>query len=74
MIVQKAKAVGGEGAILVVIVNNDEQATLKKGKPFMPGKERVQIIRALKVCLVVACAIKYISGAISMLRVRAHVH
>lgn len=47
---QKAKAVGGEDAILVVIVNNDEQATLKKGKPFMPGKERVQIVQALKVC------------------------
>jgi len=47
---EKAKAVGGEDAILVVIVNNDEQATLKKGKPFMPGKERVQIVQALKVC------------------------
>lgn len=33
---------------LIVIVNNDEQATLKKGKPFMPLTERVEIVKALK--------------------------
>ena len=27
------------GTKLMVIVNNDEQATLKKGKPFMPCDE-----------------------------------
>jgi cytidyltransferase-like protein len=33
---------------LMVIVNNDEQATLKKGKPFMPADERIKIIQELK--------------------------
>lgn len=33
---------------LIVIVNNDEQAILKKGKPFMPVDERVKIIKELK--------------------------
>ena len=33
---------------LMVIVNNDEQAILKKGRAFMPADERVQIIRELK--------------------------
>ena len=36
------------GTKLMVIVNNDIQATLKKGKPFMPSKERMQIIQELK--------------------------
>lgn len=36
------------GTFLIVIVNNDDQAILKKGKPFMPCKERCQIISALK--------------------------
>ena len=33
---------------LMVIVNNDEQATLKKGKPFMSVDERIKIIQELK--------------------------
>lgn len=33
---------------LMVIVNNDEQARLKKGKAFMPADERVKIIQELK--------------------------
>ena len=33
---------------LMVIVNNDEQAILKKGKYFMPVDERIQIIKELK--------------------------
>ena len=33
---------------LMVIVNNDEQAVLKKGKPFMPVDERIKIIQELK--------------------------
>lgn len=33
---------------LMVIVNNDEQATLKKGKPFMTVDERINIIKELK--------------------------
>jgi len=36
------------GTILMVIINNDKQAILKKGKPFMPVDERVQIIRELR--------------------------
>jgi hypothetical protein len=35
------------GDRLIVIVNNDRQATMKKGKPFMPARERVKMIRAL---------------------------
>lgn len=33
---------------LMVIVNNDEQAVLKKGKSFMPVDERIKIIEELK--------------------------
>jgi cytidyltransferase-like protein len=33
---------------LMVIVNNDEQAILKKGKAFMPADERVKLIQELK--------------------------
>jgi len=33
---------------LMVIVNNDEQAILKKGKAFMPIDERISIIKELK--------------------------
>ena len=33
---------------LMVIVNNDEQACLKKGKAFMPVDERIKIIQELK--------------------------
>ena len=36
------------GDKLMVIVNNDYQAKLKKGKPFMPVSERVRIIKELK--------------------------
>ena len=44
-LLQKAKALGGK---LVVIVNNDKQTILKKGKEFMPFKERLEIIKAIK--------------------------
>ena len=33
---------------LLVIVNNDEQAVLKKGKAFMPVDERIRIIEELR--------------------------
>ena len=36
------------GDKLMVIVNNDEQACLKKGKPFMHCSERVKILEELK--------------------------
>ena len=37
------------GTKLMVIVNNDHQAQLKKGKAFMPAKERMKIIEELKI-------------------------
>lgn len=40
-----AKRRGGK---LIVCVNNDEQAILKKGRPFMTCSERVLIIQALR--------------------------
>lgn len=42
---QKAKEIGGK---LVVIVNSDAQAVLKKGNFFMPAAERCKIIAALR--------------------------
>ena len=36
------------GDTLVVIVNSDHQAALKKGKSFMPQDERVEILKALR--------------------------
>jgi cytidyltransferase-like protein len=35
------------GDTLIVIVNSDKQATLKKGAPFMPAAERVRMVRSL---------------------------
>lgn len=37
------------GDWLVVIINNDKQAEMKKGKPFMPALERKKIIEALRI-------------------------
>jgi cytidyltransferase-like protein len=42
---KKSKEIGTK---LMVIVNNDDQARLKKGRPFMPCKERMQLIEELK--------------------------
>lgn len=42
---RKAKALGDK---LIVIVNNDKQAVLKKGYEFMPFAERVEIVKSLK--------------------------
>ena len=36
------------GDKLVVIINNDEQAKIKKGRAFMPVEERAKIISSLK--------------------------
>ena len=36
------------GDVLIVIVNNDHQNRLKKGHVFMPARERVRVIRALR--------------------------
>jgi D-beta-D-heptose 7-phosphate kinase/D-beta-D-heptose 1-phosphate adenosyltransferase len=37
------------GDKLVVIVNNNHQCILKKGKPFMDEADRVEIVKALKI-------------------------
>ena len=37
-----------KGDKLVVIVNNDKQAALKKGKAFMPAEERAQILQSMR--------------------------
>ena len=42
---------------LMVIVNNDEQAMLKKGRPFMPAVERIKIIQELKCVDIVVLSI-----------------
>jgi cytidyltransferase-like protein len=44
-LIKKAKELGDE---LWVIVNNDEQAKLKKGKSFMTQNERIKIMNSLK--------------------------
>ena len=42
---KNAKKLGGK---LMVIVNNDHQAVLKKGRAFMPVDERITIIEELR--------------------------
>jgi len=42
---ERAKSLGDR---LYVIVNNDHQATLKKGKSFMKEGERLRVVRALQ--------------------------
>jgi len=42
---EKAKSLGDR---LIVIINNDAQTALKKGKPFMPQEERAKIVSSLK--------------------------
>lgn len=44
-LIEKAKALGNK---LIVIVNNDKQTELKKGKAFMPEEERVKIVKGIK--------------------------
>jgi hypothetical protein len=43
-----SKHIAGSGGKLVVIVNNDEQAILKKGKYFMNCDDRITIIKELR--------------------------
>jgi len=45
----RAKELAGPEGELVVIVNNDHQACLKKGRSFMKEEERLLIIKALRV-------------------------
>ncbi len=44
-LMREAKKIGD---FLIVIVNNDEQVTVKGSVPFMPEKERVGIVKAVK--------------------------
>ena len=37
------------GDKLIVIVNNDHQCRLKKGKPFMDEKDRLKIVESLRI-------------------------
>lgn len=47
--VHLAKALAnGIGGKLIVCVNNDRQACLKKGRPFMAASERILILEALR--------------------------
>lgn len=43
--IRRAKKLGD---YLIVIVNTDAQAVMKKGKSFMPEKERIDIMKALR--------------------------
>ena len=36
------------GDYLIVIVNNNKQCVLKKGKPFMDEMDRMKIVKAIK--------------------------
>tara|TARA_Y100000034_G_scaffold29868_1_gene36387 strand:+ start:89 stop:511 length:423 start_codon:yes stop_codon:yes gene_type:complete len=36
------------GDKLIIILNNDHQCSLKKGKPFMPQEERKKIVESIK--------------------------
>tara|TARA_B110000263_G_scaffold224128_1_gene214311 strand:+ start:241 stop:660 length:420 start_codon:yes stop_codon:yes gene_type:complete len=36
------------GDYLIVIINNNDQCVLKKGKPFMDERDRMEIVRAIK--------------------------
>jgi cytidyltransferase-like protein len=51
---KKSKQLGDQ---LLVIVNNDYQASLKKGKSFMPFEERMKLISELKCVDIVVGAI-----------------
>ena len=43
--IEKAKKLGDK---LVVIINNDKQVALKGSVPFMPEKDRIRILKALR--------------------------
>ena len=43
-----AKQLAGKDGKLIVVLNNDEQTKLKKGKPFMPLEDRKIILESIK--------------------------
>lgn len=46
--IKMGKEYAGENGKLTVIVNNDQQAILKKGKYFMDCQERMEILRSIR--------------------------
>ena len=44
---ERSKALVGSEGKLYVIVNNDNQASMKKGAPFMKCADRLKIVRSL---------------------------
>ena len=62
------------GDHLTVIVNNDYQSKLKKGKSFMPEQDRMRIIQALKpVDSTILCIDKDLSVCESLALVRPNI-
>ena len=45
---KEAKKLAGENGKLIVILNNDKQALLKKGFYFMPQEERKEILESIR--------------------------
>lgn len=45
---ERSKELAGPDGKLIVIINTAAQAALKKGKEFMPEKERLAIVKALR--------------------------
>jgi D-beta-D-heptose 7-phosphate kinase/D-beta-D-heptose 1-phosphate adenosyltransferase len=43
-----SKNLAGKNGKLIVIINNDKQAAMKKNFVFMPAEERAKIVKALK--------------------------
>ncbi len=63
------------GNVLMVIVNNDEQAILKKGKSFMPEDERVEIIKELRCVDIVIKSIdkdRTVCNTLNIIRPKPH--
>lgn len=45
---EKSKELVGNDGMLIVIVNNDKQTILKKGKVLIPAVDRIKVVRALE--------------------------
>ncbi len=72
--IHKAKKLGDE---LVVIVNNDKQVALKNRVPFMPEKDRMEIVKALRDVDRVVLAVddyKLENGEVPVIKTLAKVH
>lgn len=66
---------GGEDGRLIVILNSDRQAVMKKGYCFMPFADRAAIVRAMRVVDEVVEAIdddRSVCATLAMLATRAH--